>query len=371
MSTRPIRIFVSSADDDWSLARSGLGVHLKLAERNGQIAVSGSHKVPAGTEHRVWVVAEIERADIVLLLVSPSFLASDDVFDIELAKAMQRHEEGAARVIPVLARPVELSRAPFSDLMSLPRNQTPVALWKSADEAWTEITREILGVAEYIRRSPPPTNAAPSQATNNKNKNRNKNIKMLFISAAPEGTPALAVDEELRLIQERIRMAEHRDAFQIVFAPAARPEDLLQSLLQHTPDVIHLSVHGHEEGGLLLAGTKEPIEVVSAAALRGILKEFPSIRLAVLNACYSIEEARAIADTVDVTIAMREAVTDRAAIDFAGAFYSALGFGRSLKQAFDLGRAALLAKGSPEDKTPELIARGGVDAASIHLLSNH
>lgn len=375
MSTRPLRIFISSAGEDADLVRSGLAIHLKIAERSGFVAVTGSHKAPPGVDHRAWVVAEIEQADIVLLFVSPWFFASDDIFDIELAKAMQRHEEGAARVIPVLAKPVELARAPFSDLMSLPRNQVPVSLWKSADEAWFEITREILGVVEHLRRAPASGSAAPSRtatATKNNNNNNNKKLKMLFISASPEGTPGLAVDEELRLIQERIRMAEHRDAFEIVVAPAARPDDLLQALLQHAPDVIHLSVHGHEAGGLLLEGSREPIEVISAAALQRLLKEFPSIRLAVLNACYSIAEATAIADTVDVTIAMRGAVRDRAAIDFAGAFYSALGFGRSLKQAFDLGRAALLAKGAPEAdaEIPELIPRRGVDPGAIHLVSN-
>lgn len=363
MAGRRAPIFVSFAKEDQASFRSGLGVHLKLAERSGIIEVSGHHKIPAGADYRAWVVAEIERAEIILLLVSPSFLASDDTFDIELVRAMQRHEEGAARVIPVLLQPINLALAPFADLMPLPRNHVPVALWKHADEAWTEITREILGVVDHITRSGGPA-AAPVGRPGGHAGGPGKKIKMLFASASPEELEPLAIDRELRLILNRIRMAEHRDAFNIITAPAASPDDLVQALLEHTPDVIHISAHGHEDGGLILIGEK----AVTGAALAQLLKQFPSVKLAVLNACHSSVEASALAGSIDVTIGMRKAVTDSAAIDFAGAFYLALGFGRSVKQAFELAQASLLVKGHTETEIPEIFLRRGVDAGSLYLL---
>ena len=85
-----------------------------------------------------------------------------------------------------------------------------------------------------------------------------------------------------------------------------------------------------------------------------------------LNACYSRPQAEALAQTIDCTVGMNRAIGDEAAIVFAASFYRAIGFGRSVKEAFELGKAALLLEGIPEDETPELIdprrrRRGGLD----------
>ena len=90
-----------------------------------------------------------------------------------------------------------------------------------------------------------------------------------------------------------------------------------------------------------------------------------NIRLVLLNACSTRPQAEAIAETIDCTIGMRKPIGDDAAIVFAASFYRALGFGRSVKEAFEVGKAALLLEGIPEDKTPELLTRAGVDASAI------
>jgi len=84
-----------------------------------------------------------------------------------------------------------------------------------------------------------------------------------------------------------------------------------------------------------------------------------------LNACSTRPQAEAIAETIDCTIGMRKPIGDEAAIVFAASFYRTLGFGRSVKEAFELGKAALLLESIPEDKTPELLTRAGVDASAI------
>ena len=84
-----------------------------------------------------------------------------------------------------------------------------------------------------------------------------------------------------------------------------------------------------------------------------------------LNACYSRPQAEALAETIDCSIGMNQPIGDEAAIVFAASFYRALGFGRSVQEAFELGKAALLLEGIPEDKTPELLTRAGVDASAM------
>jgi hypothetical protein len=85
----------------------------------------------------------------------------------------------------------------------------------------------------------------------------------------------------------------------------------------------------------------------------------------VLNACWSAEQAEAIAQEIDVVVGMKRAITDSAAIEFAGGFYQGLGFGRNVQEAFRLGRIQIDLANLPEDATPQMLTRPGVDASSI------
>ena len=88
----------------------------------------------------------------------------------------------------------------------------------------------------------------------------------------------------------------------------------------------------------------------------------------ILNACYSKKQAEAITQVIDCAIGMNDAIGDEAAITFAASFYRAIGFGRSIKQAFDQGIVALLLEGIPEENKPELLTRNGVNPEKIVLV---
>jgi hypothetical protein len=88
----------------------------------------------------------------------------------------------------------------------------------------------------------------------------------------------------------------------------------------------------------------------------------------VLNACFSRPQAEAITEEIECAIGMTRAIGDDAAIEFAAAFYRAIGFGRSVQAAFDQGKTALLLEGIPEEKTPTLICRKNAKAESIFLI---
>jgi hypothetical protein len=95
-----------------------------------------------------------------------------------------------------------------------------------------------------------------------------------------------------------------------------------------------------------------------------------NIRIVVLNACYSRPQAEAIVETIDCAAGMKKAIGDDAAIVFASSFYRALGFGRSVQEAFDQGRTALLLNGIPEANTPDLLVRNGVDPKMVILVES-
>ena len=191
-------------------------------------------------------------------------------------------------------------------------------------------------------------------------------IKVLFLSANPVATPKLQLDEEIRQIGIKLRAAEYRDAFDFVPRFAARPDDLLQALLEHKPEIVHFSGHGSAAQQLIFVddqGNEKPVTKEALVHVFRTLKD--NIRLVLLNACSTRPQAEAIAETIDCTIGMRKPIGDEAAIVFAASFYRALGFGRSVKEAFEVGKASLLLESIPEDKTPELLTRSGVDASAI------
>jgi hypothetical protein len=194
-------------------------------------------------------------------------------------------------------------------------------------------------------------------------------IKILMLSANPAGTTPLQLDQEARGIEAKLRAAEYRDSVELITKWAVRPDDLLQHLLQHRPHIVHFSGHGSPSGEILLLdeqGKSKPVSKEALVHLFRTLKD--NLRLVVLNACFSRVQAKAIAQVIDCVVGMNQAIGDAAAMTFAASFYRAIGFGRSVADAFELGKGALLLEGIPEEGTPELIHKRGVDPARVVLV---
>jgi hypothetical protein len=196
-----------------------------------------------------------------------------------------------------------------------------------------------------------------------------KRCQILFFAANPTATSRLSLDEEVRAITEKIRAAKFRDTIALLTAWSVRPDDLLQYLNEHDPTIVHFSGHGGGVTGLVLQGDSGNPILVKARALGELFKNLKGkVRLVVLNACDSLVQAKAIAKEIDCVIGMRVSIGDEAARVFAASLYRAIGFGRSIKEAFDQGKTALMLDGIPEADTPTLITRKGVDPSKIYLI---
>lgn len=193
--------------------------------------------------------------------------------------------------------------------------------------------------------------------------------RILFLAANPQGTTPLALDKEIREIEAKIRASEHRDSLELVSKWAVRPDDLLQALLEVRPQVVHFSGHGSTDQIALVGNDDKPKPVGkdALAYLFGTLKD--NIRLVVLNACYSRHQAELITRHIDCVVGMNKPIGDAAAIVFAASFYRAIGFGRSLREAFEIGKSALMLEGIPEHGTPEILAREQVNLEQLVLVS--
>lgn len=146
----PIEIFFSYADKDVNMQKE-LEDHLSILRRSNAISISNRRAIGAGKEWQGEIDKHLNEASIILLLVSPDFLASDYCWDVEVMRAMKRHKSGEARVIPVLLRPIEDWRGvPFSMLQPLPLNSRPVTQWGNRDEAFASIAQGIRTVVEEL-----------------------------------------------------------------------------------------------------------------------------------------------------------------------------------------------------------------------------
>ena len=196
-------------------------------------------------------------------------------------------------------------------------------------------------------------------------------IKILFLSANPAGTGRLALDQEIREVTSKIRAADYRDSLELVSWWAVRPDDLLQSFNEHRPHIVHFSGHGSHSEEIILTDSSGRPKPVSKAALVSLFRTLKdNIRVVLLNACFSRPQAEAIIQVSDCAIGMRTAIGDQAAITFAASFYRAIAFGRSVQEAFEQGTTALMLEGIPEEDTPELLVRAGVNASEIFLLNS-
>src|SRR3954463_12782517 len=161
----PISLFYSYSHKDEAL-RKRLETHLSLLQNEGVISGWHDRRIAAGTEWDGAISENLDEAGIILLLVSADFLASRYCRDVEIKRAMEHHEAGTARVIPVILRPVDWHTAPFGKLQALPRDGKAVTEWSNRDKAFTDVAR---GIREVVKglipgAQPPPTAARPAPA---------------------------------------------------------------------------------------------------------------------------------------------------------------------------------------------------------------
>jgi nucleoside phosphorylase len=149
----PIQVYISYAEKDEELIKE-LEMHLSVLKRQQIISLWYSRQIGLGREKDKEFDSHIDTAQIILLLVSRSFMASIYTYEQEMSRAMQRHANGQACVVPILLRPTDVKNAPFSNIQGLPRNNKPVVSWSDRDQAWLEIVQGIRGLCEELKGLP-------------------------------------------------------------------------------------------------------------------------------------------------------------------------------------------------------------------------
>jgi hypothetical protein len=191
-----------------------------------------------------------------------------------------------------------------------------------------------------------------------------KRIRILFLSANPWTTSRILVDEEAREIFEKLQEGPDRDKFELHRHAAIRPTDLQRLLMMHEPHIVHFSGHGSKGQKLILGGKPGRGKQVDRDGLVQVFALYQRhVRLVVLNACFTRTQARSLSEVIDYSVGAGQGIGDKEGVAFAGAFYRALGFGKSIKAAFESAKAELALTKMPRTKGLDLFVRNGVNKA--------
>lgn len=191
-------------------------------------------------------------------------------------------------------------------------------------------------------------------------------IRILFVSANPWTTSRILVDEEAREIFEKLQEGTHREIFELYKHAAIRPIDLQRLLMMYEPHIVHFSGHGSKTQRIILGGTPgrgKEVDSQGLVEVFGLYKKH--VRLVLLNACFTRTQARSLSEVIDYSIGTGKGIGDKGGVAFAGAFYRALSFGKSAKEAFESAKAELGLTKMPRTKGIELFVRNGMNENDV------
>jgi TIR domain/WD domain, G-beta repeat len=247
-----VSIFFCYAHEDEELLNK-LKRHLWPLQRQGLIAVWHDRDISAGTEWEQEISQHLNAAQIILLLVSPDFMYSDYCYGVEMKRAIERHQRGEARVIPVILRSVYWQGI-LGHLQALPIDAKPVRSWADVDEALYNVTEGIRTVVEHISVKL----VAQAVETQQAQVSASSAERPMHIQAAVErtrpimdepkpasSTPAKGLEAEPTL--STVPVPKHAPTTPLL--PSLRPEavSLLRTLTGHTNNVwsVAFSTDGH------------------------------------------------------------------------------------------------------------------------------
>jgi hypothetical protein len=151
-SEGPLTVFISYARGDGPL-RERLAQHAARLRHEGLIRLWYDREVSPGVAWAAEIDEHLEAADIILLLISADFLASTYCWDKEMTRALERHDAGEARVVPVLLKPCDWRNKRLAALSALPSNGQPLTTMANRDAGFTDIVAGLWVVAHEILRS--------------------------------------------------------------------------------------------------------------------------------------------------------------------------------------------------------------------------
>lgn len=146
---KSVSTFLSYAREDEGFKKL-LETHLSSLRREGRITHWDDRKITAGNEWRTEIEKQLDAARLIILMISAYFIESEFCFSIELKRALERHESGEARVVPIIVRPCDWKNSPVSKLQALPTDGKPITTWTPRDMAYVNIVEGLRKVIDEM-----------------------------------------------------------------------------------------------------------------------------------------------------------------------------------------------------------------------------
>lgn len=146
-----IKLFISYAHKDENFKNS-LEEHLSPLKRQGIIEVWNDRNINVGEDWENEISNNLLTADFILLLISPSFTASDYCYGVEVKKALERHNSGEAVIIPIIVRPCDWNDLPVGKIQGSPKNAEPINKWTNEDEAWLDVIKSLKRIIDAFSK---------------------------------------------------------------------------------------------------------------------------------------------------------------------------------------------------------------------------
>lgn len=256
MADQKINVFFSYSHKDEKL-RDSLEKHLSLLKRDGVISQWHDRRIGPGEDWHDKIAEQLNNAHIILLLVSSDFLASDYAYEVEMQRAMELHERGTARVIPIILRPCDWQQATFAKIQALPLDGKPVTQWRPQDNGFRDIARGIREIVNTFRVAK-------------------------FESQAKEKRRVIVADDE-RIIADTLAMMLNQSGFQaravysgekcVELAKEYRPMVIISDVIMAEMNGIETAIRIHEMfpdcGILLFSGQAATADLLEKAHAQG------------------------------------------------------------------------------------------------------
>jgi hypothetical protein len=256
----PVKIFLSFSHKDDAF-HERLDTALAGLKRSGLIQIWDDRRISPGADWEKKLSSKLDEAEIVLLLISPDFIASDYCVGREMRRAMENVEAGRQTVIPVILRPYVWPQAEFNKLQGLPKNFKPISLWKNRDDAYKNVVEGVGNAAQEVKRK----RGAPPEASAIA-KEQSKALRQLLLSHRARASAAFAFVALITLAllaQYSLRLRKHADVSQDEPVEIGWPyaiADAAYAYQMNSLPVIHRPTT-HPAGVITLKKGREPAEI--------------------------------------------------------------------------------------------------------------
>lgn len=137
-----LKVFISYSHKDETY-KDTLDEHLALLKRKEVIDTWNDRRLIPGQKWETEISENLLDSDIIIFLVSSSFISSDYCYGIEMKKALEQHNSGDSIVVPLIIRPCDWASADFGSIQGLPKDANPVSKWENEDDAWLDAVNGI------------------------------------------------------------------------------------------------------------------------------------------------------------------------------------------------------------------------------------